>query len=128
MKLQSATPKLHLPLAPVEPKPPEPQQTQAVKPVEPAEAGRQGAHVGPDPKSKEPTPSVLDQAIKRMNQAVAAFDRSLEFEVSKEHRRIVIKVIDKSSGEIIRQIPPEEFLDIFKRMDDALGLLIDRKA
>ncbi|HYF76252.1 MAG TPA: flagellar protein FlaG [Symbiobacteriaceae bacterium] len=127
MKVQSATNKINLPLAPVEPKPQDPKQTQPIKPVEPVEAGREGAHVGPDPKSKEPNPSLLDEAVKRMNQAVEAFGRSLEFEVSKENR-IVIKVIDKSSGEIIRQIPPDEFLDIFRRMDDTLGLLIDRKA
>lgn len=127
MKVQSATHKLNLPLAPVEPKAQDPKQVQAVKPVEPVEPGREGAQVGPDPNPKKPAHPRLDEAVERMNRAVEAFDRSLEFEVSHENR-IVIKVIDKSSGEIIRQIPPEEFMNIFKRMDETLGLLIDRKA
>lgn len=68
----------------------------------------------------------LEMAVEKMNKAVKVFNHALEFEVTKSHR-IVIRVKDANTGEIIRQIPPEELLDTFKRMEDALGVLIDRR-
>ncbi|MDF2627635.1 MAG: flaG [Symbiobacteriaceae bacterium] len=136
MKVQSSTNKLITPIATSEQKSSEPKQVQAIMPVDggrevapagPEAKGKPNSQGNPNPHQQAPAQTLLDEAVERMNQAVQAFERSLEFEVSKENR-IVIKVIDKSSGEIIRQIPPEEFMDIFKRMDDTLGLLIDRRA
>lgn len=68
----------------------------------------------------------LEQAVEKMNRALRAFNHALEFEVTKSNR-IVVRVIDTNTGEIIRQIPPEELLDSFNRMQDALGVLIDRR-
>ncbi|HPQ69756.1 MAG TPA: flagellar protein FlaG [bacterium] len=47
----------------------------------------------------------------------------LQFEVSSESRRVVIKVLDRESGEIIRQIPPEEMVHVSK----VLSELTDQK-
>lgn len=68
----------------------------------------------------------LEQVVEKMNKAVQGFNQALQFEVTKSNR-IIIRVLDKNTGEIIRQIPPEELMDTFKRMEDALGLLIDRR-
>lgn len=68
----------------------------------------------------------LEQVVEKMNNAVQSFSHTLKFEVSKSHR-IIVRVIDTNTGEIIRQIPPEELMDTFKRMEDALGVLIDRR-
>lgn len=68
----------------------------------------------------------LEQAVDKMNRALGAFNHALQFEVTKS-KRIVVRVIDTNTGEIIRQIPPEELLDSFNRMQDAIGVLIDRR-
>lgn len=70
--------------------------------------------------------SELEMAVEKMNKAVKVFNHALEFEVTKTNR-IIIRVKDANTGEIIRQIPPEELMDTFKRMEDALGVLIDRR-
>jgi len=38
----------------------------------------------------------------------------------------VVKVINKETGKVIRQIPPEEMLKIAKRMEEMSGILLDR--
>jgi flagellar protein FlaG len=69
----------------------------------------------------------LPKIVEQMNKVVQVFTNSIRFEVVDEHR-IIIRVIDTSSGEIVREIPPEKLLDTFNRLEDLVGLLLDQKA
>ena len=53
---------------------------------------------------------------------------SLRFSVHDESGRTMIKVIEKSTGNLIRQIPPEEMLELVSRIDKVLGMLFDERA
>lgn len=68
----------------------------------------------------------LPKIVEQMNKAIQAFSNSIRFEVHEDHR-IVIRVIDMTSGEIVREIPPEKLLDTFNRMEDLVGLLLDQR-
>lgn len=68
----------------------------------------------------------LPKIVEQMNKAIQAFSNSIRFEVH-EDNRIVIRVIDTTSGEIVREIPPEKLLDTFNRMEDLVGLLLDQR-
>jgi len=52
----------------------------------------------------------------------------LSFTIDKDTNETIISVIDNKSGEIIRQIPPDEILNIKRRMIEIHGILFDRKA
>lgn len=68
----------------------------------------------------------LPKIVEQMNQAIQAFSNSIRFEIHEDHR-VVIRVIDMTSGEIVREIPPEKLLDTFNRMEDLVGLLLDQR-
>ena len=51
----------------------------------------------------------------------------LEFSMHEESGRNVIKVVEKDTGNLIRQIPPDEVLELVTRMVDMLGILFDKK-
>lgn len=68
----------------------------------------------------------LPKIVEQMNKAIQAFSNSIRFEVHEDHR-IIIRVIDMTSGEIVREIPPEKLLDTFNRMEDLVGLLLDQR-
>lgn len=70
----------------------------------------------------------LKQAVREINQTVQAAARDLEFSVDLETRATVVKVIDHASGEVIRQIPAEETLEIARSLDRLQGLLLKQKA
>ena len=53
-------------------------------------------------------------------------DRELRLEIDEDTGIVVAKVLDSRSGELIRQIPPEEVLDIIKQNQKA-GLLVSRE-
>jgi len=53
---------------------------------------------------------------------------SLEFSVDTDTNRIVVKVIDNETRELLRQIPMEEMLALAKAMNQLQGLLLRTKA
>ena len=51
----------------------------------------------------------------------------LEFSMHEESGRTMIKVVEKDTGDLIKQIPPEEVLNLVARMGDVLGILFDER-
>jgi flagellar protein FlaG len=83
----------------------------------------------PAPMDKRTDSSPSDQlqkAVVAINEYVQSINRDLQFSVDEETERTVIKVIDSESGELIRQIPDEIFLELARKLNDDGGFqLID---
>ena len=69
----------------------------------------------------EPT-DVADVNIKMRQLSVG-----LSFERSDDGQENVVKVIDQDTGDVVRQIPTEEFLEMSKRLDEIFGELDELK-
>jgi flagellar protein FlaG len=69
-----------------------------------------------------------DSAQARADEAPVLSEHSLEIRYSEEHRRFVIKVLDTATGEVIREIPPEQLLEAASRLDKIRGLIFDEKS
>jgi flagellar protein FlaG len=68
----------------------------------------------------------VQNAVVSINQFVQSLNRDLHFSVDEETERTVIKVIDSSSGKLIRQIPEEVVLELARKLNDDGGFqLID---
>lgn len=80
------------------------------------------------PSEVKVTPPELDQAVKAVNEFVKIANSSLEFSVDEETGIELVKVIDKETEEVIRQIPSEEIVAIAKALNSLKGLLIHQKA
>ena len=70
----------------------------------------------------------LKQAIAAANKSVASHGSSVEFSVDPQHGTTIVRVMDKSTGELIRQMPSEEMIAIANALDQFQGMLIRRKA
>jgi flagellar protein FlaG len=74
---------------------------------------------------------ISDQQVIRMiekaNKALQLRNTSFEFAVHKQTKQIMVKVFDKDSGEVIREIPPQKVLDMVAKMWELAGLLIDER-
>lgn len=99
---------------------------------EPAALQSQGAvqnrvaEAAPD-KLQQQRPADLEAVVAEMNEVIHVFQRSLEFEVV-DPNRIVVRVVDTNTGEVIRQVPPERLMDAYSRLHEAIGILLDGKA
>lgn len=63
-------------------------------------------------------PEDLQKAVASINDFVQSVQRDLQFTVDDELEKTVIKVVDGYSGEVIRQIPEEVFLDLARKLND----------
>ncbi len=50
----------------------------------------------------------------------------LRFSVHETTGRTVIRVVDRETEDLIREIPPEEFLNIAAKLDEMIGILFDK--
>ncbi|MEL3908445.1 MAG: flagellar protein FlaG [Treponemataceae bacterium] len=55
-----------------------------------------------------------------------AFSKDLDFSVNKEINRVIVRVVDRSTNETVKEIPSQEVQNIQKRMQDLLNLLVER--
>lgn len=76
-------------------------------------------------KANQPQPEELLQSIKALTGNGAY---SVRFEMHKETNDMVINLIDQKSGEVIRQIPPDEILGLHKTLADLRGNLVQTES
>lgn len=76
--------------------------------------------------NREITINELVEPVQRINDAMRT--RGLEFELSEATSRIITRVIDRESGEVIREIPAEEVLKISERLEELQGQIISLEA
>jgi flagellar protein FlaG len=59
---------------------------------------------------REPTVVEVKQAARQLESFMESMNRYLEFRVDQDSGRTIVTVKDKSTGEVVRQIPSEEVL------------------
>ena len=73
------------------------------------------------------SPQQLEKVAQQLQEFVGEMNRGLEFSVDTDSGRDVIKVIDKSSGDLVKQYPSEEVLSLVAKLSDMVGGLVDIK-
>lgn len=69
----------------------------------------------------------LIQAIEKANKALQGVMATFEFSIHEETKQIMVKVKDKDTGELIREIPPEKTLDLVAKIWELAGILVDER-
>lgn len=68
-------------------------------------------------------------AVDIVNKAIKISNHRLEFQLHEESGRYQVKVIDSVSEEVIKEMPPEEMLDLSVRIRETvnkvLGIMVD---
>ena len=70
---------------------------------------------------------MLETFKKKLQKLKEIFNTEAQFEIDKDTRMVIVKIKDKDTGEVIRQIPPEVVVKIAKTIDEFLGLLLDER-
>lgn len=71
------------------------------------------------------TSEQLEKVAQKLQDFVGEMNKGIEFSVDKDSGRDVIKVIDKNSGDLIKQYPTEEVLDLVAKLSEATGNFIN---
>lgn len=67
------------------------------------------------------------EAIERANKKLSGVFAEFEFSIHEKTKQISIKVINKETKEIIREIPPEQVLDMVAHLWEMAGIILDEK-
>jgi flagellar protein FlaG len=80
--------------------------------------------------SAAPSLEQVNEAVSQLNKSVQAKSQGLEFSVDSDSKRTVVKVVDQTTKEVLRQIPTPEALEIAKSLESksSTGLLISQTA
>ena len=98
--------------------------TQAV-----VEAKPKGAEPSPRKKEeKKPDVELLQEVLGVAQEHFQVRDIGLEFVVHKQTGRIKVTVLDKETGEMIREVPPQQVLDLMAKIEKLMGVLFDHWA
>ncbi|MDR7856881.1 flagellar protein FlaG [Tissierella sp.] len=65
--------------------------------------------------------------IEKANKDFVVYDRRFEFSIHEKTKEIMVKVIDTTNGEVIRELPPEKVLDMVAAIWEVVGIIVDKK-
>ncbi|MFK0524696.1 flagellar protein FlaG [Paenibacillus illinoisensis] len=71
-----------------------------------------------------------EHLIKTIENAVKSLQgpqTTLDISIHEKTHEIMVKVLNKDTGELIREIPPEKTLDLVAKMMELAGILVDEK-
>ena len=69
----------------------------------------------------------LAEVVEQLNGRMQKMQRGLRFSVDEDSGRVVVKVIDAGTEEVIRQIPSEEMLAMMKHISEFDGMIFDAR-
>jgi flagellar protein FlaG len=75
-----------------------------------------------------PAPEQVQKAAEAIGRAMQSYARNLQFSVDGSSGKTVVRVVDMETGNVIRQIPSQEALDIARAVDRLQGLLLRQQA
>ncbi len=75
-----------------------------------------GSNPAKDLVANEESSGFTETAV--LDQISFSTDHKVDYEINQETHEVVIRVVDRESGEVVRQIPGEEFLKLTQRIAD----------
>lgn len=99
----------------------------------PVSSGQAVREVAPAPVAQSTVPQASDEQVKRitdeLQRRVKAVASELEFTVDQSTGRLIVKITDSRTKEVIMQIPSDQMLQLGKDLDRfQQGLILNRKA
>lgn len=69
----------------------------------------------------------IEQAVDSLNGFIEPMYTNIKFIFHDELEKYYVTVVDVSTEEVIREIPPRKMLDMYAAMAASMGLLVDEK-
>ncbi|APF18186.1 flagellar protein FlaG [Caldithrix abyssi] len=70
----------------------------------------------------------VEELVERANQYVNRFSTKISFYYDPERKISKILVTEKGTGKVIRQIPPEQMVDLMDKLEEIAGIIYNGRA
>ena len=75
--------------------------------------------------NQQPSNEQLKKAVEQLNKSMPHSEAIFGFH--EETNRVMIKIVDKDTKEVIKELPPEKTLDMIAKVWELAGILVDEK-
>jgi flagellar protein FlaG len=79
------------------------------------------------PLERNVSPEEVQRMLREIVNFSDTFNRRLKFSVNRELNQVVVKVIDRETDKVIKEIPHEGLQRLHMRLKEAMGLLFDEE-
>ncbi|AEA33846.1 flagellar protein FlaG [Hippea maritima] len=76
---------------------------------------------------KQLSPDELKRVISKINDNVSKLNKDVRFTYNDTLKSLVVKVVDSKTGKVIREIPPQEVINLQKKLSEVVGIIFDSK-
>ena len=76
-------------------------------------------------KDQQPTHEQIRKAVEKLNRNMQ--NTEAVFGIHEDTNRVTIKILDKNTKEVIKELPPEKTLDMIAKVWELAGLLVDER-
>ena len=77
------------------------------------------------PEQQTPTNEQIKKAVEQLNKNMSHSEAI--FGIHEATNRVTIKIVDKDTKEVIKELPPEKTLDMIAKAWELAGILVDEK-
>ncbi len=78
-----------------------------------------------DSQGKEATNEQIRKAVEQINKNMG--NSEAVFGIHEKTNRVMIKIVDKETKKVIKELPPEKTLDMIAKVWDMAGILVDER-
>ncbi len=106
------------------------QETEAAaEPVvaEASEANEENAAGQGSQNKSEGSNDQVKKAVEQLNKKMVNQNSEAVFGIHEKTNRVTIKIVDKTSKKVIKELPPEKTLDMIAKVWEMAGILVDEK-
>lgn len=74
---------------------------------------------------QQPTADDVRRSIEELRRMTQTFNKRLSFSFNEDLGQLIVKVIDRNTDTVIKELPPAELQRVHVRIREAIGLLLD---
>lgn len=76
-------------------------------------------------KEQQPTAEQVRKAVEQLNKKME--NSEAVFGIHEDTQRVTIKIVDRKTKEVIKELPPEKTLDMIAKVWEMAGILVDER-
>lgn len=88
--------------------------------------GKGNANGNSNEQQQQPSNEQLRRAVEQLNKNMVAHSEAV-FGIHEGTNRVTIKIVDKDTKEVLKELPPEKTLDMIAKVWEMAGILVDER-
>jgi flagellar protein FlaG len=94
---------------------------------QPEETAKEPEETAREPETNKAKPHVIHSTAADLEQIGLVFNRKLRFIVDYNSHEVIVKVIDKETDKVIKELSPEELQRLHSNLKETIGFLFDER-